>query len=583
MYQNINHQLSRILYRMAAIYEFLGDPYRARAYSRAARLIEALPDDIRHLAEEHRLKALRGIGPRIAAKIEEFIQTGKISRYEELRRKVPEDFLDLLDLPGLGPKSLKKIHDELGITTKEELLQALRDGRIARLEGFGPKKVEKILKAFERQELARRRILLWEALQIARHLEREVGQIAGIERVQVAGSLRRRRETIGDFDLLGLASEERFSEIMRRFVRFPEVEEVLVEGPRKSSVVMRFGGERRQVDFRLFKREEWGAALQYFTGSKQHNVHLREIAKERGLKLNEYGVFRIEDGARVAGETEEGVYGALGMACPPPEIREDQGEIEAALSGQLPSLVDYGQVKGDLHLHSTWTDGAFSLREIALYVREKFPHYRYLVVTDHSQAVKVANGLTPERLIAQRREIDAVNAELGEDFLKQGIELDILPDGTLDLPDEALARLDWVVASIHSQFNRDNTDRILRAMENPYVNAIGHLSGRLIGQRDPYPVDIERVVEKAKETGTALEINAQPRRMDLKESWVRFAREAGVKLVVNSDSHHLGHFDYMEIGIAIARRGWCGREDLLNTGPWERIAEFVDRKRFVRI
>lgn len=579
MYQNINHELSRIFERMAATYEFLDDHYRARAYQRAARIIEALPDDVRHLAKSGRLKMLRGIGPRIAAKIEEYLKSGKISRYEELRKQVPEDFLELLDLPGLGPRSLKRIYTKLGITTQEELLKALRDGRMAKLEGFGPKKVEKILKAFEMRELAAKRMLLWEALQIARLLEREVGKLPHVEQVEVAGSLRRRKETIGDFDLLGVASEEHFEEIMRRFVRLPEVEEVLAEGPRKSSCVMRFGGQRRQVDFRLFKRDEWGAALQYFTGSKPHNVRLREIAKEKGLKLNEYGVFRSDSGEKVAGETEEEVYAALGMACPPPELREDRGEIEAALQGRLPRLIGYDEIRGDLHLHSTWTDGGFSLREIALYIREKFPHYQYLVVTDHSQAVKVANGLTPERLAEQREEIEAINAELGENFLKQGIEVDILPDGSLDLPDEVLAKLDWVVASVHSQFNRDNTDRLFKAMENPYVNAIGHLSGRLIGQREPYPVDLEKIVDKALKTGTALEINAQPRRMDLQDTWARLAREAGVKMVVSSDSHHLGHFDYMEIGVAIARRGWCGPEDILNTGSWERIAKFVAEKR----
>ena len=337
-------------------------------------------------------------------------------------------------------------------------------------------------------------------------------------------------------------------------------------------------GKERQVDVRIFKDDEWGAALQYFTGSKQHNVHLREIAKEKGLKVNEYGVYDVKTGEKIAGETEEGVYNAVGLDWIPPELREDRGEIEAAMEHRLPKLVELKDIKGDLHVHSTWTDGAYSIQQIVEYVRKHY-NYEYIAITDHSKAVRVAHGLDEEKILQEIQEIKKLNKMLGLDFIKKGVEVDILYDGSLDLSDEVLAELDWVVASVHSYLNQDNTDRIIKAMENPYVSVIGHPTGRILGQRDPYPLDMDAIMKAAKETGTALEINAQPTRMDLNDIWIRKAVEEGVMLVISTDSHNLGHFAYMEIGVAQARRGWATKENILNTRSWKEVQEFLNKKR----
>lgn len=576
---NINKDLANIFKKMAAIYEFLDDRFRAMAYQRAAHIIEDLPDDVRNYIVTGKLYTIRGIGPSIASKIEEYVQTGKIQKYEELKKKVPEDFIELIDLPGFGPKTLKRIYEELGISTKEELVKALKDGRIEQLEGFGPKKVENMLKGLQMYEISKRRILLWEALQISRYLVDKLKKgLKEIHKIEVVGSTRRRKETIGDLDILVTADDKDRLKIMDFFTSLEEVSEVLVKGPKKSSVIMKFEGKERQVDLRIFKDEEWGAALQYFTGSKQHNIHLREIAKEKGLKINEYGVFKVETEERIAGDTEESVYKSVGMDWIPPELREDRGEIEAAMKHKLPKLVELKDIKGDLHVHSTWSDGVVSIKDIVDFVKNNYG-YEYIVITDHSKSQRVAHGLDEERVLEEIKEIELINKMAGLDFVKKGIEVDILLDGSLDLSDDVLSKLDWVVASVHSHFSRDNTDRIIKAMENPYVNAIGHPTGRLIGLREPYPVDMDAVIKAAKETGTALEINAQPRRMDIDEIWIRKAVEAGVKLVISTDSHNLGNFAFMEIGVAIARRGWAEKKHILNTGSWKKIKEFVNRKR----
>ncbi|WP_456403162.1 DNA polymerase/3'-5' exonuclease PolX [Persephonella sp.] len=576
---NINKDLANIFRKMAAIYEFLDDRFRAMAYQKAAHIIEDLPDDVRNYIVTGKLYTIRGIGPSIASKIEEYVNTGKISKYEELKKKVPEDFIDLIDLPGFGPKTLKKIHDELGIKTKEELVKALEDGRVEKLEGFGPKKVQNMLKGLKMYEISKRRIILWEAIQISQYIiDKLKNNLKEIKKIEVAGSVRRRKETIGDIDILLTADDKDRLKIMDFFTSFEEVSQVLVKGPKKSSVIMKFEGRERQVDLRIFKDEEWGAALQYFTGSKQHNVHLREIAKEKGLKINEYGVFDSKTEERVAGSTEESVYQSVGLKWIPPELREDRGEIEASMKGSLPDLIEIGDIRGDLHVHSTWSDGVVSIKEIIDFVKNKYK-YEYIAITDHSKSQRVAHGLDEERLLEEINEIKMLNKMIGFDFIKTGIEVDILLDGSLDLSDEVLSQLDWVVASVHSHFNRDNTDRILKAMENPYVCAIGHITGRLIGLREGYPVDMDAVIKGAKETGTALEINAQPRRMDIDEIWVRKSVEEGVKMVISTDSHNLGNFAFMEIGVYIARRGWATKNDILNTRSWGEIEKFKYEKR----
>ncbi len=575
---NINKDLANIFKKMAAIYEFLDDEFRARAYMRAAHIIEDLPDDIRNYVKEGKLYKIKGIGPSISSKIIEYIRDGKISKYEELKKQIPEDFIELIDLQGIGPKTLKKIYEELGIKTKEELIQALKDGRVEKLEGFGPKKVEKMLKAIQLYEISKRRMLLWDALEVSRYLESQLRKLKEVQFVETAGSIRRRKPTVGDIDILVVSEDEDRMKIMDYFAALPEVKEVLVKGPKKTSIIFKTEKIETQVDLRIFKKEEIGAALQYFTGSKQHNVHLREIAKEKGLKINEYGVYKVDTGEKIAGETEESVYKSVGMDFIPPELREDRGEIEAALEHKLPKLVELKDIKGDMHVHSTWTDGAFSIKEIADFVLKHYK-YEYIVITDHSKSQRVAHGLDEEKLIQEIEEIKQINKMLGLDFIKKGIEVDILIDGSLDLSDEVLSKLDWVVASVHSHFSRDNTDRILKAMENPYVNVIGHPTGRLIGVREGYPLDIDAVIKKAKETGTALEINAQPLRMDLDDIWIKKCVEEGVKLVISTDSHNLGNFAYMEIGVGLARRGWATKKDILNTKSWKEIQKFVNQKR----
>ena len=576
---NINKDLSNIFRKMGAIYEFLDDKFRSLAYYKAADILEDLPDDVRNYILNGKLYSIRGIGQGIATKIEEYVETGKIQKYEELKNLVPEEFIELMDLKGIGPKTLKRLYDELGISTKDELVKALKDGRVEKLKGFGKKKVERILKSLEMYEISKKRIILWEALQISKYLiDKLRNSLKEIQSIEVVGSIRRRKETIGDIDILVSCNYEDRLKIADFFVSLPEVSFIIGKGEKKTSVIMKFDGRERQVDLRFFNSDEWGAALQYFTGSKEHNVHVREIAKEKGLKLNEYGVFRIDTEEKIAGKTEEEVYKAIGLVWIPPEMREDRGEIKLAQEGKIPKLVELSDIKGDLHIHSTWSDGVNSIKDIAYYVKEKYK-YEYIVITDHSKSQRVANGLDEERLLKEIEEIKLLNKMMGWDFIKVGTEVDILLDGSLDLSDEVLAQLDWVVASVHSHFNRDNTDRILKAMENPYVNAIGHMTGRLIGIREGYKVNMDEILRKAKETGTALEINSQPRRMDIDEHWVKRAVEERVKMVISTDSHSLGNFAYMEIGVSIARRGWATKENILNTGSWEDIKNFVNEKR----
>ena len=333
---------------------------------------------------------------------------------------------------------------------------------------------------------------------------------------------------------------------------------------------------------RLVSENDWGSALQYFTGSKEHNVHLRTIARDKGYKISEYGIFTIKNDKRIAGKTEEEIYKTLGFQIMPPEMREDKGEIELSMKGKIPRLVSLNDIKGDLHMHSVWSDGARPIEETAAYIRKNLP-YEYIVITDHSKSTRVAGGMDEKQVLKQLKEIDAINKKIGNEFIKKGMEVDILPDGTMDIADEVLSQLDWVIASIHSNFKRDNTDRIIRACENKYVSCIGHPTGRLIGSREPYRVTMEKIYEIAKATGTALEINSQPQRMDLNDEMTMGAREKGIKFVITTDSHDLGQFDYMKLGVAIARRGWCTADDILNTKSWAGIRDFTDKKKKLKI
>lgn len=575
MYQNINKKLAEIFRNMSHIYDFLDDKFRSLAYQRASQILDDLPDDIRNYIQSEETHHLRGIGSGIEEKIEEFIKTGKINKYEELKKLIPTDFIELMEVQGFGPKTLKKINQELGINTKKELIKALKDGRVASLKGFGEKKVQSLLKALEVYESSQKRLLLWDALNIGKRLVENLKTLKEIKQIELAGSLRRKKETVGDIDILVACEGKDREKVLNYFITLEDVKEVIAKGDTKASVIIY--EKNRQVDLRVLDPQEWGSGLQYFTGSKEHNVRFRDIAKSKGLKVSEYGVFDAKTGKKIAGEREEDVYRVVGLQWIPPEMREDRGEIELALEGKIPTLVELSDIKGDLHIHSTWTDGMNTIQEIVDHLLKHY-NYQYISITDHSKAVRVAHGLDEEDILRYIEEIDGINKKLGFNLIKKGIEIDIMLDGSLDLPDEILSRLDWVVASIHTHFNRDNTDRVLKAMENPYVCVIGHPTGKTFGSREGYPIS-EEIIKVAKETNTALEINAQPTRMDLPDVWIRKCVENGVKLVISSDSHSLSNFAYMDIGVALARRGWAKKEDILNTRSWEEIENFKQIKR----
>lgn len=573
-----NESLSRIFHDMAAIYRYLGNEerFRALAYDKASRVMAALPDDVSVYAGQNKLEDIPGIGEGIHGKIEEYLNTGKIVKYEELKKAVPYEIMELMEVTGFGPQSLKKIHSELGINTKKELINALHDGRIEKIKGFGRKKVENMLRGLKIHKVVEDRMLLWDALQIGEGIVEKLQKLPEVKACELAGSLRRKKETIGDVDVLVSCSDRDRKKIVDYFTKPAIAATILARGDTKASIIEENSG--RQVDLRLVNENEWGSALQYFTGSKEHNIHLRTIAREKGYKISEYGIFTIKNEKWVAGKTEEEIYKILGFQIMPPEMREDKGEIELSMKGKIPRLVSLGEIKGDMHLHSTWSDGARSIDEMVSYARKNLP-YDYIVITDHSKSTRVAGGMDDKQVLKQIKEIDRVNKKMNSRYLKKGIEVDILPDGRLDLSDEVLSQLDWVVASIHSNFKQDNTDRIIRACNNKNVSCIGHPTGRLIGSRDPYKVNMEAVYDAAKETGTVLEINSQPQRMDLNDSMVMGAREKGIMFAITTDSHDLGQFAYMKLGIAIARRGWCTAENIINTRSWDMVKKFTDRKR----
>ena len=575
-----NKELSKIFERMADILEFLGEnPFRIRTYRRVATLIEELPEDVETAFYTRKLHHMPGIGESTLLKIEEYLKTGTIRKYEELRKMVPEDLLELLDVPGVGPKTLKIAYEQLGIRTKKEFIEALKKGKFNKVRGFGPLKAVKILKGLEIWEKSKERIALVEAYPMAQDVVEYMKRLKVIDNISVAGSIRRMKETIGDIDILVSAKKEHWKEIHEYFVKYPEISEVLAKGETKSSVILRSG---RQVDLRTVEPESWGAALQYFTGSKQHNIRIRDIAKEKGLKVNEYGVFRADTEERLGGKTEEEVYNLLGMQWIPPELREDWGEIELALEHKLPRLVELKDIKGELHMHTTWSDGVNSLEEMVETAYKL--GYQYVVIGDHSQSARVANGLTPERYKQQWKEIERLNEIYNPKgfYILRGAEVDILPDGSLDLPDEILEQFDFVVASVHSRFEQDNTERIIKAMENPYVNMIGHPTGKQYGYREGYPVNINRLIEVAKETGTALELNTQ--RMDLSPENVRKCMEAGVYIGIVTDAHSVRQLHLLHIGVGLARRGWAVPDKVINTFELDELRRFVyeKRKRFTK-
>ncbi len=568
-----NADVAAIFEEMADLLEIEGaNPFRVRAYRFAARTMRDLPGEVAEMvARGEDLTSLPGIGDDLAGKILEIIRTGTVAALEAQRSKTPATLTELLRIPGLGPKRVQALVRALNLRGLSDLRQAALDGRIRTLPGFGEKTEQHILEALAARTGKESRMQLAAAMPYAEALVAYLGQCPGVGRVVVAGSYRRATETIGDLDILVTAGTGRA--ITDRFIRYPEVREVLAHGETKASVRLQ---NHLQVDVRVVPDESYGAALLYFTGSKHHNVVLRQLAQERGLKLNEYGVFR--GAARVAGETEESVYAAVGLPWIPPELRENRGEIDAAKAGRLPTLVELQDLVGDLHAHTTATDGRHGLKEMADAARRR--GLRYLAITDHSRRLTMARGLTPARLSTQMDAIDRLNRSLTDIRLLKGIEVDILEDGALDLPDEVLGRLDLVVGAVHSLFKlskQKQTDRILKAMDHPHFSILAHPSGRLIGRREPYDVDLPRIIRKARERGCFLEVNAHPERLDLTDLHCQMAREEGVLLAVNSDAHSTGDLDDRRYGIGQARRGWLQKSDVLNTRSYAEVTRLLRR------
>ncbi len=569
-----NKILAQMFSKMANALEFLGEnPFKVGAYRKASKVLEDYPEDVEEVYRRGGAEALMGIpgiGERIAKKIAEYLQTGKMRKYEEVISQVPEGLLGLMEVQGIGPKTLKLAYDRLKVRTPEDFKRVLEDGSLQKLPGMGPKKVENIKKGLELFEKMSERIPLGLAYPLVKEIVDAMVRLPWVESISACGSFRRMKETVGDLDILCTGTNG--PKIIEHFVNLPGVTRVLAQGDTKGSAIFQ---DRYQVDLRVVPRGAFGAALQYFTGSKQHNIHLRTIAKGLGLKISEYGVFRGEE--KIGGEAEEDVYAALGLLWIPPELREDWGEIEASQSGRLPRLIDYNEVKGDLHVHSRYSDGTMTLEDLLKEAESR--GWQYIGVCDHSQSAKYAKGLDERKLLEKVEEIRKLNKRSRGPKLLAGAEVDILPDGSLDYPDEVLKELDLVIAAVHSwKKEEDVTPRILKAMENPYVHIIAHPTGRLISSREGYKVDIDALIERASETGTALEINAYYDRLDLNDINVRKARSKGVKLAIGTDAHNLGQLWMIDLGVGVARRGWCEPEDVLNVMDYEELIRWTREK-----
>mgnify|MGYP001574392936 CR=1 FL=1 len=564
-----NAEIAAMFDQTADLLEIKGEnQFRVRAYHRAARTIDGLPQSVRSmLSAGADLTELPGIGKDLAGKIVDIVTTGHFKLLDQLKKKMPGQLGDMTALPGLGPKRVKLLYDKLKVRTLDDLRRAIKTGRLHELRGFGPTIEKKLAGALAKPVVVKRfklAVAEAEAEALATFL-RDGG------RVVVAGSYRRRRDTVGDLDIL--VTSEHGQTIGDRLVGYDNVAEVLAHGPTRTAIMLRSG---LQVDVRAVPEESYGAALLYFTGSKAHNIALRGLANERDWKLNEYGLFSGK--RRLAGATEEEVYQKLGLAYIPPELREDRGEIALAKANQLPKLVTVEDIRGDLHVHSDWTDGTASIEAMAMAAQAR--GYAYMALTDHSRRVAMAHGLDPARLARQIREIDKLNAKLKGFTILKGIEVDILKDGSLDLPDSILSRLDVVVASVHSFFDlprEAQTDRVLRAMENRRVSIIGHPTGRLIGEREPYDIDMDRVMSAAHDLGCFLEINAEPDRLDLNDIHSHAAKSKGVKVAISTDAHSANGFQYMRFGIDQARRGWLTADDVINTRSLAKLRKLLKR------
>jgi DNA polymerase (family 10) len=569
-----NVEIAEAFNRLADLLEIEGaNPFRVRAYRNAARTVQDLPRSAAAmLAAGEDFSELPGIGRDLAGKIAELIGTGHLTLLDEVAKRTPKTLADLATIPGLGPKRVKALYQDLKIETPADLVAAVESGRVRALPGFGAKTEQKILSELRRTGAPEQRMRLFDAEQFAGPLLAYLKGQKGAMEATIAGSYRRRKETVGDLDILVTA--KRGAKIADRFMAYDEVDRVVSKGPTRSAVILRCG---LQVDLRVVPEASYGAALLYFTGSKAHNIALRKRAVKRAWKLNEYGLF--DGDQRIAGRTEKEVYDRFSLAFIPPELREDTGEIEAAAKGRLPELVTLSQIRGDLHVHTTASDGKFSITEMAEAAKAR--GYDYLAVTDHSKHATVARGLDANRLAEQVDEIERVNEALEGIRILKSSEVDILEDGKLDYPDSILKRLDFTVCAIHYRFDLPadkQTARVIRAMDNPYFNILAHPTGRLINERRAYDIDLQRVMQVALERGCFLEINAHPSRLDLDDPHCRMAKEMGLKIAISTDAHTANGLDMMRFGVDQARRGWLEAGDVLNTRSWAELAELLRRR-----
>lgn len=580
-----NQEIAKIFHEIANYLEMEEVAFKPYAYKRVANALEALEEDVNDIYKQGGLKSLHkvpGVGKNIALKIEEYLKTGRIKFYEKLKKKTPINLEEMIAVEGMGSKKVKILYQKLKIKNLKDLEKAAKAHKIAPLFGFGEKTEKNILEGIAFLKKSKGRFLLGDIMPVVKEVLEELDSLKEVKEISVAGSVRRMKETIGDVDILVISKNP--SKVMDFFVSQSDVIKVWSKGPTKSSVRMKDGFD---MDLRVVPAKSYGSAFQYFTGSKEHNISTRRIAIGRGLKLNEYGVFR--GSKMIAGRTEKEVYKAIGLSWIPPEMRENEGEIEAALRqaqgkpNGLPKVIDYNDVRGDLHCHSNWDGGANPIQEMAKTAQEM--GYEYIGISDHTKFLRIEHGLNEKQLAQQRKEIDKLNKKFqvsGSKFqVLQGCEANILNDGTIDIKDEALKKLDYVIAGIHSSMKMEKekmTERIIRAMKNPNIDIISHPTGRIIKRRDEYQIDFEKILRAAKEFGVILEINSYPERLDLKDSYIRRAKEAGVKMIINTDSHRKDQLRFIEFGIAQARRGWAEKKDIINTQPLNKLLKFFNKK-----
>ena len=567
-----NAEIAKMFNEYADLLEIKGEnPFKVRAYRNAARTVENIGKSLEELVREgYDLTKLPGIGTDLSLYIKEIVTTGKFSKLEEIKEEIPPSLVEMLSIEGLGPKRIRTLYEKLHIQSMEDLRRAAESGEILKLPGFGPTLVQKILKGIRLLKKAGHRFKWSEAKE---YVEDLLGYLRQIEltHLEVAGSYRRKKETVGDLDILATAKD--FSEVIRHFVKYPKIKEVVSAGSTRSTVIL---NNDLQVDLRSVEDESYGSALHYFTGSKDHNIAVRKLAIELGLKVNEYGVFRGEE--RIAGKTEEEVYKAVGLCYIEPELRENRGEIEACKAGKLPKLVELGDIRGDLHMHTRYSDGKNGIEEMAKAAKEL--GYDYIAITDHSQRLTVAKGLDEKRALEEIEQIRQIDEKIDGITILAGMEVDILEDGSLDMSDEVLSQLDVVLVAVHYKFNlskEQQTRRILKAFENPYVNILAHPTGRMIGVREPIALDMETILAKAKEYNIHMEINAQPERLDLTDIHAKMAKEMGVKMAINTDAHNIFSLRYMEYGVNQARRGWCEKSDIINTRSLKELKKLLQR------